>query len=330
MKLLTRIFALSLAVICMMGITISASAAKSTLLSKLSSKSVTNITSARTIKQDLVVDEGKTLYVRNGGVLYVNTGATLTLKGDMKIANGGAVYVRGNIIVNDSSLLSCSGKIKILSSGSVKLDGRLWVNATGNINGKGKIYVNDSFSDIRYRGRITAKLVAPKPVRMNGATYVGGILIVNKQYSLPENYGSGLTDEAYNAYTKMKKASGHNMSIVSGFRSYQKQQNTFNYWCNKDGYDKAVTYSALPGHSEHQTGLAMDITSLSQTYANTAEGKWLAANCHKYGFIIRYPKGKTEITGYIYEPWHIRYLGTDIAKMVYDSGLTLEEFLGVA
>ena len=330
MKLLTRMVTISLTFICMLIVTTSASAAKSTLLSKLGSKPVTNITSTRTIKNNLTVDEGKTLYVRNGGVLYVDTASTLTLNGDLKIAQGGAVYVRGSIIINDSSLLSCSGKIKILSSGSVNLNGKLWVNATGNINGKGKVYVNESFSDIRYRGKITSKIIAPKPARINGATYVGGILIVNKQYSLPENYGNGLTDEAYNAYLKMKRASGHAMSIVSGYRSYQKQQSTFNYWCNKDGYDKAVTYSALPGHSEHQTGLAMDITSISQTYANTAEGKWLAANCHKYGFIIRYPKGKTDITGYIYEPWHIRYLGTDIAKMVYDSGLTLEEFLGVA
>ena len=92
---------------------------------------------------------------------------------------------------------------------------------------------------------------------------------------------------------------------------------------------EADTFSARPGTSEHQTGLAMDVGWIDDSYGDTPSGKWLAANCYKYGFIIRYPKNKESITGYKYEPWHIRYLGTDIAKDVYDSGLCLEEYLGV-
>ena len=91
----------------------------------------------------------------------------------------------------------------------------------------------------------------------------------------------------------------------------------------------ADTYSARAGHSEHQTGLAFDVGKIDDNYGNTKEGVWLKNNAHIYGFIIRYPKGKEHITGYKYEPWHIRYLGVDIATKVYNKGVTLEEYLGI-
>ena len=96
-----------------------------------------------------------------------------------------------------------------------------------------------------------------------------------------------------------------------------------------DGKEVANTYSALPGHSEHQTGLAFDIGSVERSFVDTSEAKWIEENAHLYGFIVRYPKGKSDITGYIYEPWHVRYLGIDIATDVKNSGLTLEEYLGL-
>ena len=102
-----------------------------------------------------------------------------------------------------------------------------------------------------------------------------------------------------------------------------------NNYVKKDGEEKAGTYSAKPGHSEHQTGLAFDVGLVDSSFADTESSKWLEQNCHLYGFIIRYPKGKTDITGYIYEPWHVRYLGVSIATKVKESGLTLEEYLGV-
>jgi LAS superfamily LD-carboxypeptidase LdcB len=95
------------------------------------------------------------------------------------------------------------------------------------------------------------------------------------------------------------------------------------------GKDATDTFSARPGHSEHQTGMAMDIIEASSAFEGTPAAIWLAENCYKYGFIIRYPKGKENITGYKYEPWHIRYLGKDTAWAVYNSGLTLEEYLGI-
>ncbi len=167
---------------------------------------------------------------------------------------------------------------------------------------------------------------------VNGLTYINGILIVNKKYGLPKDYNPGVNKEAYEALKTMQQDAsvlGLNLKLVSGFRSYQTQYNLYNRYVKQDGKEKADTYSARPGHSEHQTGLAFDVGSTKGSFANTAESKWLEQNCHLYGFIIRYPKGKTSITGYIYEPWHIRYLGVDTATKVKQSGLTLEEYLGI-
>ncbi len=167
---------------------------------------------------------------------------------------------------------------------------------------------------------------------INGVTYIDGILIANKTYSLPENYGSGLDKTALAAFNKMAADAGNDglyLFIVSGFRSYQVQDSTYSYFCSERGVSEADRVSARPGHSEHQTGLAMDINSTAFSFADTPEAKWLADNCWRYGFVIRYPQGKEDITGYAYEAWHIRYLGKELAKELYESGLTLEEYLGI-
>ena len=289
-----------------------------------------NVKAKSVISKDTVVKENETLYVRSGGKLYINEGVTLTVKGKLRCADGGEIYCRGQIDSEENSRVSVYGKLKLLSTAELSLGGKLAVYPTGTVVGNGKIRVENLFSDIYCRGTVTAKIAAPAPVKENGVTSVGGIIIANKQYDLPADYGDGLKQNAYSAFLVMKKASGYDMKLLSGYRSYEKQREVFAYWCSVDGEEKAKTYSALPGQSEHQTGLAIDISSLSQDYGKTAEGKWLAQNCWKYGFIIRYPKGKENITGYIYEPWHVRYLGISTAKLVYDSKLTLEEFLGLA
>jgi len=131
---------------------------------------------------------------------------------------------------------------------------------------------------------------------------------------------------------------GYKLYGESGYRSYDRQVSIYNSSVNKYGVAKASTISAHPGTSEHQTGLAVDITSqemvnedpsdpLIQKFGDTAEGHWVARNAHKYGFIIRYPKGKEKMTGYEYEPWHIRYVGVKVAKDIYEHGWTLEEYL---
>ena len=171
-----------------------------------------------------------------------------------------------------------------------------------------------------------------KQEKTDGVTYVKGVLIANKTYGLPASYAPGCDPEADDAYYEMKAAAkedGVSLFVVSDFRSYETQESIYNRYVNEDGKAAADRYSARPGHSEHQTGLAYDLNSLSTDFGETTEGKWLAQNCWKYGFIIRYPQGKENITGYMYEPWHVRYLGKDTAKAVYESGLTLEEYLGI-
>ena len=168
---------------------------------------------------------------------------------------------------------------------------------------------------------------------INGVTYIDGILIANKTYSLPANYNpGGLLPEVESAFLEMARCAwndGISLWICSGFRSYEYQKTLYNGYISMYGKDATDTFSARPGHSEHQTGMAMDIIEASSAFEGTPAAIWLAENCWKYGFIIRYPKGKESITGYKYEPWHIRYLGKETAKAVYDSGLTLEEYLGI-
>ena len=95
-----------------------------------------------------------------------------------------------------------------------------------------------------------------------------------------------------------------------------------------DGKEKADTYSSRAGYSDHQTGLTIDLNTVNISFAGTNESNWLKDNCWKYGFIIRYPEGKDSITGYTYEPWHIRYVGKELAKTLYNNGnwLSLEEY----
>lgn len=170
--------------------------------------------------------------------------------------------------------------------------------------------------------------------KIDGIYYVNGILVANKSYDLPSSYApGGLLSEFNIAFTKMKEDAskeGVNLKIVSGYRSYSRQKTLYNNYVSRDGKKEADTYSARPGHSEHQTGLAADLNLVDTSFENTKEGKWLANNCYKYGFILRYPKGKESITGYIYEPWHFRFIG-DEAKNLYNNGtwISLEEYLGI-
>ena len=167
---------------------------------------------------------------------------------------------------------------------------------------------------------------------IDGITYVDGIMIVNKTYSLPKDYAPQLEEHVLTAFKDMQNAAskdGINLYIQSGFRSYQDQEYLYNKYVTERGTKAADEVSARPGHSEHQSGLTMDVNSTEFSFADTPEGKWLAEHCMEYGFIIRFPKGKEEITGFDYEPWHIRYVGVEIAKDITEKGLCLEEYLGV-
>lgn len=172
-------------------------------------------------------------------------------------------------------------------------------------------------------------------------------ILVNKNNKLPKNYTPNdlelinakftskeihLRKEAKIHFELMcKKAKENNLNIigVSGYRSYEYQDKLYNNYVKEKGYEYASLCSAKAGCSEHQTGLAIDVSDISLDYDNfdqTKEFTWTLENAHKYGFILRYPKNKTNITGFKYEPWHYRYIGKKIAKYIYQNNITLEEY----
>lgn len=124
--------------------------------------------------------------------------------------------------------------------------------------------------------------------------------------------------------------SGYSILMRTGYRSYSYQKELYENYVSRDGEENANLYSAKPGQSEHQTGLSCDVglkdRSLEE-FGGTEEAKWLAENAWKYGFILRFPEGKSDITGYMYEPWHIRYVGKEPAKVIYEHKWAFEEYL---
>lgn len=173
----------------------------------------------------------------------------------------------------------------------------------------------------------------------------GFLMIANKHYYLgnyiPEDlvtidakygYQGKINATVYEEYKKLFDAAyqaGMRLTINSPYRSYQTQNTLYNNYSARDGKAAADTYSARPGYSEHQTGLAMDITSNRSnfdSFENTQEFTWMQEHAHEYGFILRYPKGKEYITGYIYEPWHYRYVGIEAATYIREHQITYEEY----
>ncbi|WP_149427060.1 MULTISPECIES: M15 family metallopeptidase [Exiguobacterium] len=186
---------------------------------------------------------------------------------------------------------------------------------------------------------------------------LGNLVVVNKKYSLPIDYKpsdlvvpdvsfsySGVLEQSYMRAPAAKqmekmfaaaKKEGVTLNAVSGFRSGERQKVLYNNYVARDGKAAADQYSARPGNSEHQTGLAFDISApsvgngLTAALGDTKEGKWIANNAAKYGFIVRYDRGFQSRTGYTYEPWHIRYVGVDAATQIKNNGQTLEEYMKV-
>jgi zinc D-Ala-D-Ala carboxypeptidase len=139
--------------------------------------------------------------------------------------------------------------------------------------------------------------------------------------------------ESLEAMFKTALSEGVELYCVSGYRSYSSQDKLYDKRVKSQAISVSSKYVAEPGQSEHQTGLAMDVTnklglttSQGSSFGDTPEGKWLENNGHRFGFIIRYPRGKEGITGYAYEPWHIRYVGIDAAEEIWSRGITLEEY----
>lgn len=165
-------------------------------------------------------------------------------------------------------------------------------------------------------------------------TYINGILLVNKDYGLPPTFGNGDDPTALAKLQQLQRdsqAQGINISnSYSGYRSYQYQTQLYNDYVSQHGEEAANTFSAKPGFSEHQTGLTFDLKDFNgQLVEDPITSQWIKDNCAKYGFIVRYPEGKEDITGYIYEPWHLRYVGEEAANQIMNNNTTLEQYLGV-
>jgi len=198
----------------------------------------------------------------------------------------------------------------------------------------------------------TSKLIQEQA--LISATKKGLLILVNKQHPLAEDYiPDDLTAMKYFVanrseetrfmrvvaavhFEKLVEAAAHDgveLRMTTAYRSYDYQKNLYNTYVENSGEKAANHSSAKPGESEHQTGLAVDVSSISigyqflYTYGETKEGKWLASHAHEFGFILRYPEGKEDITGYNHEPWHLRYVGPFAAKEIFREGITLEEYL---
>lgn len=152
------------------------------------------------------------------------------------------------------------------------------------------------------------------------------------QSSLGMQLRKSVAEQILKLFNEAKKK-GYKLNVNSSYRSYQTQVTTYNYWVSQVGVTEADRFSARPGHSQHQLGTTVDITSdtvdhkLVASFGDTPEGKWLANNAYKYGFVLAYPAGYEQITGYTYEPWHFRYIGVSNAQKWRNSGLILEEYL---
>lgn len=205
------------------------------------------------------------------------------------------------------------------------------VDNSGNITGvaPGTCTVTVSCEHASDEINVTVRNIELK----DGITYIDGIMIVNKIYGLPESYNPGDTlPETKDAFERMAEDAAKenlNLYIGSGFRTYEYQVEIFGNYSSIYGEEEANRFSSKPGHSEHQTGYTIDCNTIDSAFGDTLESDWLAQHCADYGFIVRYPDGKENITGYEYEPWHIRYVGVDVAKDIYSKGLTLEEYLGI-
>jgi D-alanyl-D-alanine carboxypeptidase len=206
----------------------------------------------------------------------------------------------------------------------------------------------------------TASQPAPKGFNksQHSTDEVGGLWwVVNKSRPLPEGYTptdlvapniklrwapiaesmqvSGSIAQPLESMYQAMKAAGYDIMLISGYRSEKTQADLYNSYVTQQGQETADRLSAKPGTSEHQTGLALDLgrsdnkCELEQCFGETPEGKWLAEHAHEYGFIIRYLEGKEAKTGYMYEPWHVRYVGKDLATELYEKQQTMEGFFGL-
>ncbi|MGG0843962.1 D-alanyl-D-alanine carboxypeptidase family protein [Peribacillus simplex] len=279
---------------------------------------------------------GQTGYVSSKYVKISNSGSstatvTYTATANLNVRTGPSTTNKIIATVKQGTKLTVTGK---------------------NANGWLKVSINGQ------TGYVSSKYVKVSPPSSDAIQVVAKPesipVLVNKKNKLPENYvpkdlvytsipftfkekteKRKMRSEAAAAINKLfaeSKKQGVSLLGVSAYRSHATQVALFDYYVKRDGYAKATTYSAIPGTSEHETGLAIDVTggngkcAAQDCFGGTKEAKWLQAHADDYGFIIRYPKGKESVTGYKYEPWHLRYVGKSTAQTIMSNGITLEEY----
>ena len=235
--------------------------------------------------------------------------------------------------------------LKVLNNIDKKIDYFKYSNMDRYISYK-NMYPNLKDEDIVTR--VNLNLDYPFYKNTNVSKYLNkSYILVNKHIYLPSDYvpknleaiDSKYADEnkllvssariAFEEMASNAKSNNLNIRAISAYRSYEYQENLYNKYVKLDGIDKADTYSARAGYSEHQTGLVVDVDNIKlgyEQFESTDEFKWMINNSYKYGFILRYPEGKNDITGYNYEAWHYRYVGKEVAKYIYDNNITFDEY----
>jgi len=191
------------------------------------------------------------------------------------------------------------------------------------------ILENNFYKDIKNVDIIDYDFIVNKNYKLDKNYIPKDLEELSLEYSCKHKYLRKIARISFENMAKSAKQNGFNIIAVSTYRSYEYQEKLYNNYVLDKGFYYADMASARAGHSEHQTGLSVDIADLSLDYDNfekTKEFNWVKENAHKFGFIMRYPKAKFHITGFKYEPWHYRYVGVDIATYIYINNLTLEEY----
>lgn len=195
--------------------------------------------------------------------------------------------------------------------------------------------VNIGLNNKYYTNTKPSKYLNTEKILVNKYNYVTedyipeNLQIVSSKYSSKTVKLVSYAKEAFEELAAAAEKENYTINAMSSYRDYAYQNTLYNNYAKKDGYDNADTYSARPGYSEHQTGLAVDIDNKKEYFTNfekTKEYEWMQNNAYKYGFILRFPKDKVLETGYEYESWHYRYVGKEIAKYIHDNNMCYEEY----
>lgn len=246
---------------------------------------------------------------------------------DFSTSNDIIKIEENTLVVSETSITADSGILTVNYGGISKdVEIKIFNSLEDNIDEDFVITNSDAYDMVVNKTRNLSKNYVPEDlVPLNDVPTV----LQNPEINQLRKAAYDALNELFN---KAKEEKSFILYARSGYRSYRTQADLYNSYVSNHGQLKADTFSAKPGQSEHQSGLAIDITcetmnfQLDDTFFDTEEGKWVAENAHRFGFIIRYPKGKESITGYQYEPWHLRYVGQTLAKEIYDSQLTMEEY----